>query len=131
MKDTSEKIVWSGKTTSYHHKWNDTPNPPDVEAGFRKVWFLDAQWSTCPVEVEGQVKDLWRLNGLGNDRYVLRTSITDLLEYEIDKCDVEQWDSANIKWQKVKLKTNAIVQWIKEQAPEIKDDELILIHWWW
>lgn len=21
-------VNWSGKTASYHHKWNDTPNPP-------------------------------------------------------------------------------------------------------
>lgn len=129
----SDKIVWSGKTSSYHHKWNDTPNPPEenTEAGLRKVWYLDAQWSTCPIEVELQVKDLWRLMELGNDHYMIKTSIQDLLEYEANDVDVEQWNDEKSKWGKVKLKTNAIVQWIREQAPEMNEDELIIIHWWW
>lgn len=127
----SEKIVWSGKTSSYHHKWNDTPNPSDTKEGLRKEWYLDAQWSTCPIEVENQVKDLWRLLELGNDHYLIKTSIEDLLEQEANECDVEQWDDVKSKWGKVKLKTNAIVQWIREQAPEMKNDEFIVIHWWW
>ena len=128
---STEKIIWSGITSSYHHKWNTTPNPPDTEAGFRKVWYLDAQWSTCPIEVENQVKDLWRLHELGNDRYMIKSSIERLLEDGAGDVDVEQWDNENSKWSKGILKTDAIVQWIREQAPEIKDDELILIHWWW
>lgn len=127
----TDKIVWSGITSSYHHKWNKTPNPPDTEAGLRKVWFLDAQWSTCPIEVENQVKDLWRIEELGNDKYLIKTSIERLVEQEIEEYDVEQWDNEASKWKKVKLKTNAIVQWIREQAPEMKEDELVIIHWWW
>ncbi len=127
----SDKIVWSGITSSYHHKWNKTPNPPDTEAGLRKVWFLDAQWSTCPIEVENQVKDLWRLLSLGNDHYMIKTSLEDLTEYEEDDVEVEAWDDAQSKWSTKRLRTNAILQWLREQAPDIKDDEQIVIHWWW
>lgn len=127
----SDKIIWSGKTSSFHHKWNDTPNPPDTKAGLRKEWFLDAQWSTCPVEVENQVKDLWMLLEYGNDHYMIKTTINDLLEWETNDVPVRQWDDETSNWKNVKLKTNAIVQWIREQAPEMKDDEQVLIHWWW
>ena len=30
---------------------------------------FDVQWSNCPVEVEEEVKRLWRDNELGNHRY--------------------------------------------------------------
>ena len=102
------KVQWSGKTSSYHHKWNTTPNPDDTPKGFRKVWYLDAQWSDCPIEVENQVKEMWESWGLGNDSSVIKTNLSDL---EAD------WP--------------IVAQYVKEQEPEITEDELILIHWWW
>ena len=102
------KVKWSGKTSSYHHKWNDTPNPPDTLSGFRKVWFLDAQWSDCPIEVETEVKKLWKDYSLGNDNFILKSDVQDLMEdYPV------------------------ILQYVKEKEPDIKDDEKIIIHWWW
>lgn len=105
----SEPIVWSGMTSSYHHKWNTTPNPPGTEAGIRKVWFLDAQWSTCPREVEDEVRALWRDWELGNDNYLIKTCIGDL---------EEQGDG-----------TKAIRQYLREAG--IGEEELVIIHWWW
>ena len=104
----SEPIKWSGKTSSYHHKWHDTPNPADVNEGFRKVWFLDAQWSTCPIEVEIQVKEMWKDRELGNDFYMIKTDILDLKsDYPI------------------------VAQYVLEKNPEIGEEETIVIHWWW
>jgi hypothetical protein len=102
-------VTWSGKTSSFHHKWNSTPNPPDTKKGFRKVWYLDAQWSDCPVEVEDQVKEMWRNYDLGNDYYCINTSISSLFEQEYF----------------------VVAQYVLEQHPNIEDDELIIIHWWW
>lgn len=113
-----DKIQWSGKTTSYHHKWHDTPNPPgEAKSGFRKIWFLDAQWSDCPVEVEEEVRKIWQCLQLGNDHYIFKTCINDLSmpsaqEYTHGECP-------------------AIVQWVREKVPEIKGDEIFIIHWWW
>lgn len=102
-------IVWSGKTSSYHHKWHNTPNPEDVNKGFRKVWLLDAQWSDCPIEVENEVKDLWDDYECGNDKYVIKSSLSLLIEQ----------------------KRLVLVQYVQEQCPNIEENELILIHWWW
>ena len=102
-------VTWSGKTSSYHHNWHDTPNPQGEPKGFRKVWLLDAQWSDCPEEVEAQVKKMWREYENGNDRYVIKTNLINLIEDE----------------------KFVVVQYILEQCPEIERDELILIHWWW
>lgn len=107
--ECSNKITWSGKTSSYHHKWNDTPNPDDVKEGFRQVFLLDAQWTTCPIEVENEVKKMWHEYECGNDNYYVRTRLND-----IDKD-----------------KYPAIIQYITEQKPDIDPSEHILIHWWW
>lgn len=128
---TTEKIVWSGKTSSYHHKWHDTPNPPDVKSGLRKVWFLDAQWTDCPIEVEQQVKDLWQGHDLGNDHYMLKRSLDDLEETEESGYQVDRWDDEAKTYTKVPLKTDAIRQWILEKVPDIPKDEDVIIHWWW
>lgn len=108
-------INWSGKTTSFHHKWFDTPNPEGVDQAFRQVYLLDVQWSDCPIEVEREVRELWKDFSLGNDHSIVKWSKSDLLEWE---------DSYPV-----------IIQYIREQIEkrnlQIGDDELILIHWWW
>ena len=101
---------WSGKTTSFHHKWNDTPNPENVDKAFKKVWFLDAQWTDCPVEVEMEVIELWKDYELGNDNCVVKTSISSLEEME---------------------NYPTIIKYILNCEPDIKHDDQILIHWWW
>ena len=122
-------LPYSGKTSSYHHKWHDTPNPPDTPAGLRKVWFLDAQWSTCPVEVEEQVQDLWKLHELGNDRYMLQISVETLQQYQKEGEEefVDKWDGS--KWVKTQLKVDYVIQYIREHG--IPDNEEVIIHWWW
>lgn len=110
----TKKIEWSGKTSSYHHKWHNTPNPEDTKAGVRKVFYLDAQWSTCPIEVEDQVKALWRWKELGNDRYMIHCTIEDLEEWV-----AEGYDG----------KIDAITQYLHEQG--VGDSDEVIIHWWW
>lgn len=121
-------IEWSGRTTAYAHKHNDWKDRSleDVTPAFTKVRYLDVQWSTCPVEVEDQVRDLWRLFEYGNDHYICKTSINDLAELQgpVDKF-------VDGKWQQVPMKTDAIIQYVREADPDIKDEDLFLIHWWW
>lgn len=121
------KLPYSGVTSSYLHKHHPTePNPPEVKAGLRKVWYLDAQWSTCPREVEDVVRDLWQLNELGNDRYMLQMSVNDLLA-EQDSVKVSKVvDGVR---QDVPVKVDYLVQYIREHG--IPDDETVIIHWWW
>ncbi len=130
--DANDKLEYSGKTSSYHHKWNDTPNPEGEESGLRKVWFLDAQWSDCPIEVEEQVKDMWRFWDCGNDKYIIKTSVEDLLEtiesYEGDgpymrKLVDGEWTDKHV------LKVDYVIQYIRSYG--IADDERVIIHWWW
>lgn len=132
-------IKWSGRTSAYAHKQDDWEEADisNVDGGLKKVWFLDVQWSTCPIEVEDQVRDLWRLNELGNDNYIFKTSVNDLLEYGDDTL-VERWvkpePGQNFQigvngWVEQPLKVDAIIQYIRQY--NIPDDEMVIIHWWW
>lgn len=120
--NTMEKITWSGVTSAYEHKHR--PNailPESTKLGFRKVWLLDAQWSTCPVEVEDQVKALWSWYENGNDRFVIKTNLGDLKDFH---------ENENYKDGNKFIKTNAIVQYAEEMGI-VDDEDEILIHWWW
>ena len=43
-------VKWSGKTTSYHHKHNNTLNPEDIKKALVRNWILNVQWTNCPIE---------------------------------------------------------------------------------
>lgn len=123
-------MKYSGRTSAYAHKHDFDPSvplSPDTDKGLRKAWFLDAQWSTCPVEVESQVKDLWRCYELGNDRYILKTSIDELLNMVDEGATVKKFVDG--KWTKVPLQVDYIVDYIQQHG--IAEDEQVIIHWWW
>lgn len=115
-------VVWSGKTQSYHHKWNTTPNPEYVDKGFKKVWMLDAQWSDCPVEVAEEVIKVWQSRELGNDNYIINTSLENLEEAHNDFILSNGEEGEN--WE-------VTLQYIKEQAPDLDKKDTILIYYWW
>lgn len=122
----------SGRTTLHKHKFNNWMENPIVDEdnkGVKKVWMLDAQWSTCPIEVEDQIKDLWRLWENGNDKYVIKTTIKDLIEDEELKTLVEKWDNDIGNWVEIELKTDLVVSYLRENG--VGDNETVLIHWWW
>ena len=128
----SQPIVWSGKTSSFHHKWNDTPNPEGAaDPGVSKVWLLDAQWSDCPIEAYDQVKDLWKMYELGNDNYLIKTSIAELQEMHDtpEEYSVRRWVEASRSYEEGPVLTNAIIQYLREQG--VGDTEKVIIHWWW
>lgn len=104
-------IKWSGVTSCLEQKFNPAAEvPPYTPKGVRKVWLLDAQWSTCPIEVYEQVQLLWQCSDLGNDNYIYKTTINDLVD---DECSI----------------TDAIVQYLREMGVDEEDE--VLIHYWW
>lgn len=125
-------MKYSGRTTLHCHKfedWKEKEIPKNPSPGISKVWFLDAQWSTCPIEVEEQVKDLWRWNELGNDNYIIKTSIEELVNLQEENQLVETWIQEKGEWGKKSLKTDWIVKYLTEQGIPMKDT--VIIHWWW
>lgn len=103
---------WSGRTTSYSHKFDDwATKPADDSSAIIRPIFLDVQWSDCPVEVEREVVAMWRNHELWNDVCIVKTTIDDL---------EDDGDS-----------TVCIRRFIKERVPEVENNELIIIHWWW
>lgn len=118
-----EPFKWSGVTSDYAHKWNPQAKlPKNTKIGVRKVWLLDAQWSTCPVEVETQVKVLWDVYELGNHNHIINTSFEELNEMHDNP--EEYVDNNNNP-----LQTHLIVQYLREMGVGDKDE--VLIHWWW
>lgn len=73
----------------------------------KKVWFLDAQWSDLPVEIEDEVRQIWKECGLGNDNYICKRTVDDELFEDYPK----------------------IYLWCRYKG--IPEDEDVIIHWWW
>ena len=67
----TEKLPYSGRTSTYEHKhgnaWEKTPFAGNPAVTTMRV--VNAQWSNMPVEVENDVKSLWRYCEFGNDNY--------------------------------------------------------------
>lgn len=95
----------------------------------KQQWVLDAQWTDCPEEVEKEIKDLWRFHELGNDHYMLRRSISDLIETSDQGFEVEEWDNVAVEWKKAPLKVDNLISYLKDKG--ISEDEQVIIHWWW
>lgn len=93
-----------GKDTSYSSKWN---KPPDGNNSVYPVFLFDVQWSDCPIEVEKEVKELWREYELDNDHSYYRCQLDEELYSEYPK----------------------IYMWLKHKG--IKEEQDVLIHWWW
>ena len=118
LKDSQSIIEegWSDKTSSYHHKWNDTPNPKDVNPALKQVWVLDLQWSDCPEELEREAKYIWQSWSLGNDHCYKEFTLEDLKsDYSTDLPLINKYISEQIEFRNL----------------DIKEKEQILIHWWW
>lgn len=71
---------------------------------------FDAQTFECPKEVEDDVRKVWADNEFGNDYYYLSTSIEAL----------EEEGNGDYKHLVAHLRNEGL-----------KDDEEILLHWWW
>jgi hypothetical protein len=99
---------FSGRTSCYEHKfdslWEKAPKNHGEEC-IRNVKFSDAQWSNCPVEVETEVKKMWRDWELGNDHYIIK------------------WD-----WD-LEEDYPIVSEFLKSKGLTEKDE--IIIHWWW
>lgn len=117
---------YGDKTSSYHHKWHDTPNPDDVKRGLRLTWSLDAQWSDCPQEVYEAVSEMWSWWEHGNDNYAEFTSIDSLVEYYIDYCK-----SDLVERKKIAKHLLTIIRYIVANAPNIDADDDVIIRFWW
>lgn len=116
-------MQYSGRTSAYAHKhvkWQDkdysqmAEYQTDGELDWHKVphqakpalsqrVVFDAQWTDCPVEVEAEVKRLWRDRELGNDHYYVSW---DSNEMSADYPVIDEY-----------LKANNVTK--------------CLIHWWW
>lgn len=72
-----------------------------------KVWFFDVQWSDCPNLVQDEVRDIWKLNELGNDRYCYKCLLDDELFDRYPRT----------------------YMWLKHKG--VQEYENVVIHWWW
>lgn len=98
-------VQYSGETTDHAtmigDAWKENPNTgPDC---IRAINFFDVQWSNCPVEVEAEVKQIWKDYELGNDNYFFKWGAYDTEEEDypivaaylksrgIEKCHIHWW----------------------------------------
>ena len=100
----------------------------------KQQWVLDATWTNCPLEVKQDIQALWRFHELGNDNYMLRRSISDLLELNDQGFEVEHWDDTlyaekKIGWHKIPLRVDNLIRYLKDSG--LKEDEQVILHYWW
>lgn len=96
---------YSGRTTSHSHKfdnWKETPTEI-ISDCIKNVILFDVQWSNCPIEVEAEVKRLWKNMEFGNDFYY----------YEWDSVEDEEQYPIIYEY----LTSRGVTK--------------CLIHWWW
>jgi hypothetical protein len=98
------KSLKSSKTT-LDHPVDGTVLPSNDSIS--KVWFLDAQWSDLPQEIEDEVRQLWKDYELGNDNYIAKREVNDELFNDYPR----------------------IYFWCKHKG--IPEGETVIIHWWW
>lgn len=142
----TEKLPYSGKTSAYEHKHGDSwkSNKFSGKPAVTTIKLINAQWTNMPVEVEDEVKELWRYCELGNDNYYWNGSIEELDEmmepYEDGDAfgiEVEYWidrqpdnkDDDHWGWKKKRTTLPYLRQWLEEQG--FKPEEKFLLHWWW
>jgi hypothetical protein len=129
-----EELVLSGICSAYEHKLvkagQDIPKlAENTLPAVRKAWVLDAQWSDCPVEIEKIVRQLWRLNELGNDRYLLKMSIDDMEEGHDEGDTSEVWKGMPDGWQQEKIDYVKLAAYLRSKG--VADDDVVWFHWWW
>lgn len=99
--------------------------------GFRKIWFLDAIWTDCPEPVIEQISQIWRMQELGNDHYIYKTTLDQLQELHDAKVMTRKWDKEAVKWGEAPVETDLIIKWVKEKEPTLEGDIEFIIHYWW
>lgn len=98
-------MEYSGKTTCFEHKHNDWKNSKGAGPEcIQTVTVFEVQWSNCPVEVQDEVRELWRDREYGNDHYYAK------------------WDSDGELCDRYPI----IAEYLKS-----KGVTNCLIHWWW
>ncbi len=87
----------------------------NTSKALNKVWVLSTTWTDCPEEVKDVVRGMWRERELGNDHYVIFTSI-DSLKEEID-------------FEESKENLQIIVDYLESKG--VGPEEEVIIHYWW
>lgn len=92
----------------------------------KKVWYLDAQYE-ADFPHKKEVDDLWSICELGNDHYMWKGSVTDLLEF--NGYPVQRWDPEKVKWTDSTADFTALAEYLR--AIVGSDTEEIIIRYWW
>jgi len=127
-------VNWSGRTSAYPHKHGDWQNADltGTPEALQTKKILYAQWTLCPVEVEDEIKNLWRMNEFGNDNFYYSTSINDLLEVVEGGATVREVyrdSKGNYQERQVPISLENLIYFARTNG--LKEDEQFLIHWWW
>ena len=103
--------------------------------GPTKVWYLDARCNDLPEDVVSVIGGLWQWREVGNDQYMLKTTLKGPREYlnegDIPEPDVWKWGPTpeeQIGWVKEFLDVTPLISYLSDKVGE--EDDLILHYWW-
>lgn len=94
---------YSGRTTAYAHKfpgWETRDGT--AEDCIKQMTVFDVQWSSCPIEVQEEVHQLWRDYECMNDKCIVKWETEEMCEEYpviaeylrsrgVDKCWIHWW----------------------------------------
>ncbi len=107
-------MKFSGRTTSLSHKVNNWKGKKaNGKPCVRDIKLIDIQWSTCPVEIEDIVREMWQSRELGNDHYHLKFQGWEHLR------DISTSDEH----------FKIFKEYLESQG--VKEDDECFIYWWW
>jgi hypothetical protein len=122
---------YSGRTTAYAHKrddWREHLGVP-MPSAISQVTVFNAQWTDCPVEVEAEIRKLWRNFELGNDHYYFNWCREEVWGCEATGEMGEDEDGEEVE---VTIdKTLAELYPVIDEYLMSQGVEKCLIHWWW
>lgn len=126
---------YSGRTSAHCHKFGDweSKDISDVDPAITQTVLFNAQWTDCPVEVEAEVKVLWKWKEFGNDNFYFNwdrdkeywysPSFEPFGEKRSYECEDDEDDAKDAP-------LSEIFPIIDEYLMS-KGVEKCLIHWWW
>lgn len=99
-----------------------------------KIWVLQTTWTDLSVELQDIVHALWQANELGNDNYILKTSIIDLAQMNDEGMTSQKWYWGSTPeerkgWVEEPLDLRPLITYLEDKGIETKEE--VWLHLWW
>lgn len=99
-----------------------------------KIWVLQTTWTDLSIELQDIVGGIWRNAELGNDHYICKTSIIDLIQMNDEGYTAEKWrwgeaEEEKIGWVVEPLDLTPLIKYLEDKGISVEEE--VWLHLWW